>query len=89
MPEGWPHHLLEANHFRGFPPPGLPALWRGYTPTEQRPAPPTPWKSSMAQRPRNARVSPAWPREVCLHRGVVLPVPAALGKLSFVSQWPS
>ena len=26
IPEGWPHHLHEANHLRGFPCPGLPAL---------------------------------------------------------------
>ena len=36
--EGWHHHLQEADHLRGFPCPGLPALWRGYTPTEQHPA---------------------------------------------------
>ena len=50
IPEGWPHHLQEADHLRGFSCPGLPTLWRGYTPMEQRPAPPTPWKSSAAQK---------------------------------------
>ena len=34
IPEGWPHHFQEADHCRGFPCPGLPAFWRGYTPTE-------------------------------------------------------
>ena len=38
IPEGWPHHLQEANHLRG------------YTPTDQRPAPPAPWKSPTAQK---------------------------------------
>ena len=37
-PEGWPHHSREDNHLRGFPLPGLPTLWRGYTPTEQPPS---------------------------------------------------
>ena len=50
IPEGWPHHSQEANHLRGFPWPGLPTLWSGYTPAEQRPAPPNPWKSSTAQK---------------------------------------
>ena len=50
IPEGWPHHLREANHLRGFPHPGLPTLRKGYTPAEQCPAPPAPWKSSAAQK---------------------------------------
>ena len=48
--EGRPHHLWEANHHRGFPCPGLPALWRGYTPTEQHPEMPAPWKRPAAQK---------------------------------------
>ena len=40
--EGWPHHSWEADHLRGFPHPGLPALWRGYTPA--------PCKRSAAQK---------------------------------------
>ena len=48
--EGWPHHLWESDHHRGFPCPGLPALWRGYTPKEQHPVPPAPWKRSAAQK---------------------------------------
>ena len=83
--EGWLHHSWEANHPRGFPCPGLPARWRGYTPGEQGPAPPVPWKTSAA---RNARASSAWPQEVYLHHRAVLPVPAALEKHSFVSQQP-
>ena len=31
IPESWPQHLQEADHHRGLPFPGLPALWRGYT----------------------------------------------------------
>ena len=46
--EGWPHHSWEANHLRGFPRPGLPPFWRGYTSVEQCPAPPAPWKSPTA-----------------------------------------
>ena len=53
IPEGWPHHLWEADHHRGFPCPGLPALWRGYTPVEQHPAPPAPWKRTRAQKSWN------------------------------------
>ena len=40
IPEGWPHHSQEAKHLRGFPCPGLPALWRGYTAVEKCPAQP-------------------------------------------------
>lgn len=73
--EGWPHHLQEVNHLRGFPHPGLPTLWRGYILTEQHPAPPAPWKSSAAQKRQ---------RKLCQATGslppscwAVLPVPAA------------
>ena len=37
IPEDWPYHLWEAIHLWGFLQPGLSALWRGYTPTEQCP----------------------------------------------------
>ena len=50
IPEGWPHHLREADYLRAFPHPGLLALWRGYTPMEQCPALPAPWKSPAAQK---------------------------------------
>ena len=33
--EGWPQQFPEAYHHRGFPCPGLLALWRGYTSSEQ------------------------------------------------------
>ena len=36
--EGWPHHSQEADPLRGFPSPGLLALWRGYTPVKQLPS---------------------------------------------------
>ena len=84
--EGWLHHSKEAYHLRVFLHPGLPTLWRGYTPAEQCPAPPDPWKSFVAQKQQS---NSAWPQEICLHCGAVLPVSAALGKHPFVFQWPS
>ena len=52
IPEGWPHHSWKANHLQGSPCPGLLTLWGrgGYTPEEQCPGPPTPRKSSTAQK---------------------------------------
>ena len=35
--EDWPHQSWEANHLPGFLQPGLPALWKGYTPMDQHP----------------------------------------------------
>ena len=76
IPEGWPHHLWEANHLRGFPWP-----WGLHS---RRAVP-----SKRAPGPRNARASSSQPQEVRLHCRVVLPVLVALGKHTFVSQWPS
>ena len=50
IPEGWPHHLQETDHCRGYPCLGLPALWRCYTPAEQHPAPSAPGKRPTDQK---------------------------------------
>ena len=76
IPEGWPHHLWEAIDLRGFPWPGGLHSCRAVP-------------SKRAPGPRNARASSSQPQEVRLHCRVVLPVLVALGKHTFVSQWPS
>ena len=48
--EGWPQQFPEAYHCRGCLFPGLLALWRGYTPTEQHQTLPAPKKRSAAQK---------------------------------------
>ena len=45
IPEGWPHHLWEANPLWGCSRPGLPTLWRGCTPQGS-----APWESSTTQK---------------------------------------
>ena len=84
--EGWPHHSQEAIHLRDLPQPGLPALWRGYTPADQLPSTAAPGRAPW---PQNARASLAWPWEVCLYHSVVLPVLPALGKHFFASHDPA
>ena len=78
--EGWPHHLQEADHCRGFPCPGMPAFWRA--------APSTTSAWEKARSPEN--LVQAWPGRANLPLlRVILPIPAALGKSPLGSQQPS
>jgi len=49
-PGGRASPFAQADHRRGFACPGLLALWRGYTPAEEHPAPPAPGKRPTAQK---------------------------------------
>ena len=70
-PEGWPHHLWEADHHRHFPCPGLPTPG-GATPTQsstQHCQPP-----GKGPQPRKPGTSSVWPCNICLPPEVVLPI---------------
>ena len=55
--EGWPHHLQEANHHRGFPCPGLPAPWMGYTPCGAAPSTTSPLEKDRSPE----KLEQTWP----------------------------
>ena len=84
--EGWPHHLWEADHLRGFPCLACLPLG-GATPLQsstQHHQPP-----GKGLQPRKARISLAQPCNICLHPKAVLPIQLPRGRALWVLSSPT